>query len=556
MPIKIEELQILQQLKTSADNVRSQFEPTWKTIARSIDPSELRMLEPSKPGEASMQDFNKMYDTTGLESSVLFADGLQAYACGRSLDWFRIQPEDKNLVKTDKQKEYFQNCERHMMNQLNRSNFYDCCSAFFERGVNFATAIMLRLEDVRHERPMYVNLPLASCSLMANRYNEVDTLFRTFWLPVSEAVQEYGIDRLPSAETNEWQLSPNRLVQFNEYCGPVGRCKLSLEGDGAYCNVIWCESDTTHTVIEELLDSKPFFVWRYQNDPNGTPYGVKAPGWIYSPASRQLQSQLSDTIRISQMQGRPPIKATRGLEVNFTPNGITEVGPGEDFQPQPVTGDRSAMLDSINRFQTQIKSGYYVDFFLALMSHIEQTKTASEAYLLQDEKSAIMSTFFSKLASDFIEPLLEDLWASEIKYGRLPQAPPELQDINVRIDFKSPLASQQRRAHALSPTKQWLSEMLQIAQVAPSVTDVLNLDEYARMSGEYYEVDQRVMNSQKVVDQTRQAELQAQAQQQNMENQISQAQAGADVYAKTSKAPEKGSQAEQTVQQANKQGGR
>lgn len=71
------------------------------------------------------------------------------------------------------------------------------------------------------------------------------------------------------------------------------------------------------------------------------------------------------------------------------------------------------------------------------------------------------------------------------------------------------------------------------------------------MSGEYYEVDQRVMNSQKVVDKTRQAELQAQAQQQSMENHISQAQAGADIYAKTSKAPEKGSQAE-TAQQNNR----
>jgi hypothetical protein len=164
-----------------------------------------------------------------------------------------------------------------------------------------------------------------------------------------------------------------------------------------------------------------------------------------------------------------------------------------------------------------------------------------------DEKSAIMSSFVSRLSHEFIEPVLEAVYQQEMSSQNLSPAPNGMEDGQLKIDFVSPLAMLQKRGRSLNTTKQFLSEILAIAEVSPSVLDKLDMDAYIEIAADGYDVNETVVRNAEEVNKIREARAQMQMQQMQFQQQIEAAKAGAQTYGATSKAPEKGSPAEATT---------
>jgi hypothetical protein len=248
-----------------------------------------------------------------------------------------------------------------------------------------------------------------------------------------------------------------------------------------------------------------------------------------------------DKFRLSQLTARPPIKRTEGLLVNFVPGGLIDVRAGQDFQPQPVTGNLAWLTDDIEKMKEATRETYYSDFFLVLTENIDRMKTATEVAGLQDEKSALLSSFFGRLATEFLEPVLEDLFASEIKFRKLEAPPSGIADSELAVDFVSPLAMIQKRAHELSTTKAFMAEILPLAEVRPDILDKVDLDQYVNVVAEAGSVNQKVIRKDQDVADIRKARADLQMQMAKQQMELEAAKTGADVYAKGSKAPEKGS---------------
>ena len=542
MAVTAEQMDKVGRLKTSLEAYRAIYESQWGEIIHWLAPS-YASVTIGQPGTESAPDYKDIYDTTALEASNIMADGLQGYAFGRTISWFRLRLEQSDLMDNDENKLWLQSVERHIYEQFNKSNFYDESRAFIRCGADFGTAMMTFEHDPGREIPVFHTMHPGTYAIEEDRFGNVTVLIREFWLTKSEAEEKFGVEKLPDQiKADEDNVTGSYL--FHQYIAPSSRIELAIEGDSEYVSIYWADLDNKKPCLEERFAHKPFFAWRWAKNPCGSPWGVDNPGMVQVPNIKMLQSFFQDAMRISQMTGRPPIKKTEGLKVNFFPSGMTDLAPGTDFAAVPVTGDLSWTANLIGMLKAQVNAAYHKDFFLALMMSQDRQKTATEVQALVDEKSAIMSAFFSRLAHEFIEPVLEAVFDLEIETMRMPPNPPSVSEQALKIDFISPLAMMQKRSHGLNSTKQFLGEILSFAEISPQIMDKINTDGYVDVAGEAYDVDHRIIFGDDHVKQVREMRAQMQMQQMERENQLKEAQVGAQTYTATTKAPEKGSPAE------------
>jgi hypothetical protein len=557
MAVTKEQMEKLTRLKKSLEEYRAVFQSQWNDIIQYLAAS-YASATIGKPGSQPAPNYRNIQETTGVDSSNIMADGLQGYAFGRSISWFRLQFENERLMENESFKEWLQSAERIIYKQLNNSNFYDESRSFVKCGADFGTAVMIMEYDESRSVPVFSTLHPGTYAIQENRHGVVDTLFRDLWLTREEAIEQFDKDKLPPQIKDS--QDPGESYLFHHYVGPSWRLELDVDGDEEFISVYWADIDANKTVKEERFGRKTFFAWRWAKNPCKSPWGVDSPGLTQIPNIKMLQSFQGDQLRVSQLHGRPPIKKTSGLRINFLPSGMTDLEPGQDFAPVQVTGDLSWTQMTKQEIVQQVKSAYYVDFFLALMQsqNTNKNKTATEVAALQDEKAAIMSAFTSRLSHEFIEPVLEAVFEAEAKRIRFPQIPNGMQAQQLKIDYVSPLSMMQKRSHGLATTRQFLGEIMQIgqmAQVVPKVAEVfdkLKMDGYVDVAGEAYDVDHRIIESDENVQKIRQARAQMQMQMMQQQQQMQQAQVSADVLAKGSKAPEEGSPTEQMIKQGRR----
>jgi hypothetical protein len=482
----------------------------WRDIAKYINPDMNWNEQPDvvqKP-----EDTAHIYDTTAIKASNTLADGIQGYSFARNQAWFKISLED--IEEMDRESaSWLQYAEKEMYRQTQKSNFYDEGRAFVKCCADFGTAIMTREDDISRRIPAYKVQHLKHCCIDENPFGEVDVLFRDFWVNAFRAASIFG-DRLPETIRNARDDGKMKLWKFTQAILPADRYDLDTDRHPFknYYTVYWSEAERDKPLMDGYYQLRPFFVWRWSRNLDGGIWGSGNPGTTELPDIKQVNSTRADYSRMVQQMGRPPIKATEGLNgrINLRPNGVTSLRPGEDFALVPVTGDPRGVMNDLALLQKAINEAYYTDFFLILSQNIEKQKTATEVAGIQGEKAALMSAFYGRLVAEFLEPVLEDLFSLELLAGRIFR-PPEIlvrQGRQLRLDMISPLAQMQHRYLMLGSSQQALAEIIALAGIKPQVLDNINLDQQVRNIAEGYGLDKRIVYDLLDVQRMRQARAQ------------------------------------------------
>jgi hypothetical protein len=541
MDIARESMDKLVRVKGQLKSDRARYDSRWQEIARYINPA-YGNWDDSHPGGTGTDpfDYKDIFDNTALKASSLLADGIQGYAFSRDGSWFRLSLEDEKLMKVGEYAEWLQSVERSFYKQFSRSNIYDEGRAFVKCGADFGTAVMFRTEDTIRGMPSYKTLHLKDCLIKENRFGEVDTLFRDLWLTPDDAMSYFGSDALPKSIVDAADGNPTKQFKFTQYVGPRGQYSLEVAGTQPFVSVYYADIEQSKPVSVGEYRSKPFFVWRWSRNMNGEVWGSDCPGMVELPNVKQANSMRKNFNRLVQLTSQPPLKATEGLRgrINMTPNGVTYVRPGEDFAPTQIIGNLQGVAEDMALLRQSTNETYHTDFFLILTQNIERTKTATEVAGLQGEKAALLSAFFGRLAAEFLEPLLEDLFALELASGRLVQPPATLADADLKIDLVSPLASLQKRVHELSATDEAIARIVQVAQIDPTVIDTVDFDQYVRTVAESYNMKQTILRDELDVERIRKARLQQQMEMQQQQMGMQEASVKADVALKGAKAME------------------
>ena len=524
----------------------------WRQTAQYINPDMLWQEEPDLAQKP--EDTTRIYDTTAIKASNTLADGIQGYSFARNQAWFKAALEDIEDLSSE-ENAWLQHAEKIMYRQTQKSNFYDEGRSFVKCCADFGTAIMTREDDVIRRIPSYKTQHLKNCCIDENPYGEVDVLFRDFWMDAFRAASIFGVKNLNKNIKEAYDKGSMKLWKFTQAILPVDRYNIDIEHQQGkeYYSVFWADIDRETAIVDGYYQLKPFFCWRWSRNLDGGVWGTNSPGTMNLPDIKQANSVRSDLSRLEQQMGRPPIKATEGLNgrINLRPNGVTSIRPGEDFALLQAIGDPKGMMDDLARLQQSINEAYYTDFFLILSQNMEKQKTATEVAGIQGEKAALMSAFYGRLSAEFLEPALEDLFSLELLSGRIPRPPDSLwqQDRHLRLDMISPLAQMQRKYLLLGSSQQAISEIAALAQLDPQVLDNINFDQLVHNICDAHGLDKRIVVDMVDVQRMRQARAEQQQAMQQQAQQLQAMETGSKAMANISKLPpEMLQQAEGTMQ--------
>ena len=543
------QIQKLQRIKKQLEAEKEPFVQRWKEIARYMASSYGDWGHYDLQGK-KLDDTSDIYDNTANESSNLMADGLMGTCFGRSIAWFKMAWENDDLGENGDANDWLYDTEKLCYRQLNKSNFYDEARTLVRVGADFGTGVMWMEDDTTEGVPCFKMLHPKDVTLMENRFGDADVMFRDLWLTRDDAIQAFGEKKLPKqiAKSEDY----NKKYKFCQVVCPAGKFDLKVKGTGEYVSVYWCDLDPSKSVKEERFNYKPFVAWRWNRDTEGTPYGTQSPAMMQLSNIKTANILSKNILQKSQMIASPPIKRTEGLVINLLPAGITDLKAGEDFTPINVTGDLSFTEVERERIRTCIRDAYYTNFFLMLSQTIDKQKTATEVAALMTEQGNIMAAFFNRLAKEFLEPVIEFVFANEYENGRLPDVPYSMERYRgqeLKVDFISPMFLLQKMAHATENPLKALTQILQIAQAHPDILMKIDWDKTVDLIADGYNVKKEILLDDDQYQRMRLAVAEQRQAQEQMAQQMAQSKLGAENYKNLSAAPQQGSAAEAMIGQ-------
>ena len=509
--------QHLQRRMISLESERSSWIGRWQELGDFIlpDGGPKNGSSGNEPPRKPMQ----IIDATGSLAARTLASGMSAGLSSPKAPWFKLAvegAEDASPVRV-----WLQEVERMMRAVFRQSNVYNVLPAFYKKLAVFGTAAVVVQED-REDIIRCYPLTLGEYSLANSDRLQVDTLYRSFKMTVSQTVQRFGIenvtDRVKTAYDNgnydQW-VDVSCAIEPNTDRRP----ELKDARNKPYRSVYWEKGASEDKFLSiSGYDEFPVMAARWDTEGTGV-YGCGSPGMEALGSIKALQQMHRTQGKALAKMVDPPLLAPshlRGQAVSMLPGGITYVdGPAADgVRPlYQMSFNPEAMINPIQDTRREIERFFYADLFLMLAQR-EGQMTAREVQERHEEKLLVLGPVLERLQSELLAPLITRTFAIMARSNLLPP-PPEEMGGPITIDYISPLA-QAQEAMGVTAIERAVGFTGNLAGISPDVIDNLDMDtivdEYGRMLG----VPAKVMRDKQQVAEIRQARQKAQQQQEQM----------------------------------------
>jgi hypothetical protein len=296
-------------------------------------------------------------------------------------------------------------------------------------------------------------------------------------------------------------------------------------------------------VLESGFDEMPYAVGRFYKT-NFEKYGR-------SPALEVFTSlPLINRMEVSRIRGaervaNPPWLAPNDGSVRRISNeqgSIIYWNAGNPLsKPEQLRPMDNVIVNDtmIEKKEQEVLDAFYVPLFNPLLNRKNMTAFESQERL--NLSLQFLTPAVNRINKYFVTPILERAFGILLRAGAFQELEiDELSEQSLEFDLvgKASLASRQIE---LFGTMTAVQQIAQVGQINPEVFDNLNPDKIARFIQEVNMCPVDLQRSEEEVAFIRQQRQEMQEMQQQRENM----EASADIYAKTSKAPEEGSDAEE-----------
>jgi hypothetical protein len=466
---------------------------------------------------------NHILDNTAVFSARTLAAGLMSGVTSPARPWFRLEIKDKDLMEAAAVKTWLHDTTDLLRAIFAASNTYRALHTIYEELGLFGTASSIVLPDfdnVIHHYPLTVG----EYALGTNHRGEVDTLCREFQMTVAQVVEQFGFENCSKSTQDLWnKRSFDTWVDVIHLIEPR-RKRDTTKRDGknkrfASCYMEPGKNDGNEKFLRESgFDRFPVLAPRWVvtgNDVYGTSPGMECLGDV-----KQLQHQQLRKGQAIDYQVNPPLQVpTKYKEASKArlPGGVFYVdsigSTGGVRSAFEVNLDLSHLLGDIGDVRDRIRSAYYADLFLMMANDNRSGITATEVAERHEEKLLMLGPVLERLHNELLAPLIDLTFDYAREAGILPEAPPEMQGMEINVEFVSVLA-QAQRAVATQGMDRVLGVVGQIAQVKPDVLDMLDFDQMVQNYGDAYGLDPKVVRTDDQVAEIRAQRAQAmQAQQ-------------------------------------------
>lgn len=485
--------------KSALWSERSSWLTHWREISENQQPRAGRFVVTDR--NKGDKRANKILDNTAVFGARTLAAGLMSGVTSPARPWFRLEIRDKDLMESAEVKTWLHDTAELLRAIFASSNTYRALHTIYEELGLFGTAASVVLpdfENVIHHHPLTVG----EYALATNHKGEVDTLCREFQMTVGQMVQQFGRencsntvqDLFAKGNYDTWVDVVHMIEPRRE------RDTRKLDGKNKRFASLYMEpgKDQADKYLSESgFDRFPALTPRWVvtgNDVYGTSPGMECLGDV-----KQLQHQQLRKGQAIDYQVNPPLQVpTKYKEATKArlPGGVFYV----DSMGQGG-GVRSAFDVNLNLqhlgldiadVRERIRSAYYADLFLMMQGDTRSGITATEVAERHEEKLLMLGPVLERLHNELLSPLIDITFDMAEKAGILPAPPPELEGMDLNVEFISVLA-QAQRAVATQGIDRLIGTVGGMAQLKPEVLDKIDFDQVVDDLGNAYGVNPKII---------------------------------------------------------------
>lgn len=474
------------QRQESLEKIKEPRDSTFTDIINFVLPG-LEDMQSNK-GQRGNKQGEKRYDGTGVSALQLFADGHYGYIVSPSITWIQFVMQNKELGENPAVRTWLQKLEQHYYGVFNQSNFYESISTYFEYAGAFGFASIYSEEDVGtgmivfrvdHPKEIY-------CA--ENKYGQVDLVHRKCMIDKRTAIDKFGKGAFDEPFL---RLAEKNGFEEDEYIHAVyprkDRDQSKSDNRNMPFESIWIltegEQKKNGKIIRESgYKMNPYHVWRYKK--GMTPYG-QGPAEDALVEIMGLNEIAKDLLRAAQLAADPPFNVPSSLEgvVDIRPRGLNFMQNTKNEQITAIQTGANNFPIGIDREQKMIAAierHFKVEFFILLASQEGGAKTATEVMELMGEKAAVLGRPITRLNTECLNPIIDRIFQIELEGGRLPVAPPEIEDAEIDVNFVGPLAQAQKRLFETQGIRFGLEAVIPFFELWPETKDIPKPDESIR----------------------------------------------------------------------------
>lgn len=518
---------------------RTTWRTHWQDISRHLLPRSGRFFVSDRNRTGSGR-YNRIYDNTGTRALRTLGAGMMTGASSPARPWFRLTTADPELGDYYPVRIWLDDVVERMQRVFAKSNTYRALHKMYEELGAFGTSVTLVRPDFNNVIHCYP-IVCGEYALQQDYQQKIITCYREFEKTVGEVVKEFGLENCSHSTQNQWDsrsleaevkilhvIEPRADQERDPHSKraedmPFKSCFLELNGDDE------------KFLRESGFKRFPVLAPRWSVD-GGDVYGT-GPGMEALGDIRQLQHEQYRKAQAIDYMVRPPLQVPsnlRGRESELFPGGLNYMDPGTTFshdQVNPNGGVRTAfevklelgpLLEDIVDVRGRINSSFYADLFLMLSYGSDTQKTATEIAERHEEKLLALGPVLERVHNEQLHPLIDMTFDIMADAGLLPPAPDELAGQQLTVEFVSILA-QAQRAVGIHSTDRFMSSVMEVGTVRPSVFDKVNFDKWVDKSAEMLGVDTEILVDDENVLALRQARAKAEAAQAQIEAEREQA---------------------------------
>jgi len=485
----------------------------WDEVAKYVVPKKDNVYGQAVVGE---KRGNRLFDTEAILATDELAAAFSGLLTSPSITWFGLTSGMAEKDSDIEVSRWLHDTVRTMLNVINGSNFHtEIVETYTDLG-SIGTNL-LRIEEDDEDVVRFHSDVVYDVTLAENSKGVVDTVSRKFEFDLRQLEMEYGDAFTPE----EWEkISKDPKAKFKIIHEVSPRSKL----DRARAGSMGFGFRSIHVLEKER---KILREGGYEEFPYAVPRFSKCNGELYgrSPAMKALadikmiNAMKKVTIQGAQLAILPPLQAPdtgflaplrlEPASVNYRRNVMDKAEP-------LFTGARPDIgLDLVQDTRAIIRKHFMLD---KLQTPMLDRMTATEIIQRRDEMFRMLGPLLGRTDRELLKPVIDRVYKICERKGLLKPAPDALKSSNGKLTIKylSPIAQAQMATQSENIVRA-ISATGSVIQMQPEIVDNIDGDKLLRHNFEIFNVDPKVLRTQREVKQLREARQAALAEQKRLE---------------------------------------
>lgn len=485
----------------SLKKIRAPWDHRYQEVGDYLLPWRLAMAGSNERVKRSASD--KILDPTGTYALRTCSAGMSAGICSPARRWKRLStPNPKDATRAGV-KTWLYEVEQILDWVLLKSGFYGVTSgSIFPDLIGFGTAGLLAEEDARTV-VRWKPIPVGQYWLAANGDGEVDTIYRDFKLTVGQLVGEFGLESCSTIVRDQYRrgqydvehkvlhvVEPNRPDQETGFEGQrAGRWGW----EGMAWRSVWLEGacDGLHNAFLRTAGYRDFpaIVPRWGRTQPEDVYGT-GPAFEAMPDVKQLQTMVRRKLQMVEKQSAPPLTGPDLLKIPSQIPGSYTAMPASSAADRvspiyvPDHGAVGQVREDISELRYMIREGLFADLWRIITDDERaQRSTAEEVRAKREERLLQLGPVVNNVEEEYLRKVIDRAYNLAERAGFLPEAPAELDGVELKIEFLS-IMSEAQKAQQIPAIERTAAFILSLGQIDAEVLDVADGDKFAERYAE------------------------------------------------------------------------